>query len=218
MKKWLPLLILLMGLLYIFFIPEEPIVLKLLFKIIPMILILYYAYSLKDERLTRYQKMILIGLFFCMIGDATLIWFTVGLSAFLIGHLFYISAFLHKWKFTIIRFSTILPIGLYSWWIGMEIVEALIQNNEQSLFIPVILYIGVISIMGWFAFMTGDVLAILGGILFVISDSILAWNKFVSAIPFAGILIMITYYLAQFLIASSVQSQTQKNKPTALYE
>lgn len=49
MLKWLPAVILFMGLLYIFFIPEEPLVIKILFKIIPMLLILLYAYTKNEE-------------------------------------------------------------------------------------------------------------------------------------------------------------------------
>lgn len=40
----------------------------------------------------------------------------------------------------------------------------------------------------------------LGAVLFVISDSILAINKFFHAIPVAGVLIMLSYGLAQFFL------------------
>lgn len=40
----------------------------------------------------------------------------------------------------------------------------------------------------------------LGALLFVFSDFILAWNKFTSPIENAGLLIMIPYYLGQWLI------------------
>ncbi|MBK5485598.1 lysoplasmalogenase [Peribacillus sp. TH16] len=207
MLKWLPAVILFMGLLYIFFIPEEPLVIKILFKIIPMLLILLYAYTKNEGKRTRYQFLILLGLLFCMLGDGLLIWFVIGLSAFLIGHLFYIAAFLNTWSFSWIRFATILPIAGYSTWIGREIVLSLIEKGENSLIIPVICYVTVISLMGWAAFMTGNVAAIIGGLLFVISDSILSWNKFVEDITFSGPLIMLTYYTAQFFIANSISSK-----------
>ncbi|MFJ7639695.1 lysoplasmalogenase [Peribacillus sp. NPDC097225] len=205
MNKWLPAGILIMGLLYIFFIPEEPLAIKILFKIIPMILILFYAYTKNMDRMTRYQQLVLLGLFFCMLGDGLLIWFVIGLTAFLIGHIFYIAAFLNQWNFSWLRMASILPIGVYSTWIGREIVLSLADKGESSLIIPVICYITVISIMGWAAFMTGKAAAIIGGLLFVISDSILSWNKFVEDITFAGPLIMLTYYTAQFFIATSIR-------------
>lgn len=205
LKKWLPVGILLMGLLYIFFIPEEPLAIKIFFKIIPMILILFYAYIKSAERMNRYQLLVLLGLFFCMLGDGLLIWFIVGLSAFLIGHLFYISAFLNNWRFSWLRLASILPIAAYSIWIGREIVLSLVAKGESSLIFPVICYIIVISLMGWTAIMTGNVPTIIGGLLFVISDSLLSWNLFIEDITFSGPMIMLTYYTAQYLIATSIR-------------
>ena len=40
----------------------------------------------------------------------------------------------------------------------------------------------------------------LGAWLFVLSDTVLAWNKFVSHIEGAGYLIMIPYYLGQWML------------------
>lgn len=199
----MPVAIFIMGTVYIFTIPSEPLPVKLTFKIIPMLLILLYAFLLKREHLTPYQKWIIIGLFFCMLGDGLLHWFIIGLSAFLIGHLFYIVAFIKKWEFTMLRFLTIIPIAIYSVMIGNEIVNALLSQDKNNLVIPVICYIFVISIMGWTAIMTGNWSAIIGGLLFVVSDSILSWNMFVSDVDYSHILIMSTYYAGQFFIANS---------------
>ncbi|MCK1985253.1 MULTISPECIES: lysoplasmalogenase [Peribacillus] len=204
LMKCLPAAITITGLLYIFFIPEEPLMIKIMFKVIPMLLILLYAYTTVGRR-NRYQTLILLGLFFCMLGDGLLIWFVIGLSAFLIGHLFYISAFFRLWSFSWLRFATIVPICIYSTWIGREIVHSLIEKGEHTLIIPVICYVTVISLMGWAAFMTGNTAAIIGGVLFVISDSILSWNKFIDDVAYSGPLIMLTYYAAQFCIANSIR-------------
>ncbi|MFJ8070623.1 lysoplasmalogenase [Peribacillus sp. NPDC096447] len=204
LMKCLPAAITITGLLYIFFIPEEPLMIKIMFKIIPMLLILLYACTTVGRR-NRYQSLILLGLFFCMLGDGLLIWFVIGLSAFLIGHLFYISAFFRLWTFSWLRFATIVPISIYSTWIGREIVRSLIEKGEHNLIIPVICYVTVISLMGWAAFMTGNAAAITGGVLFVISDSILSWNKFIDDVAFSGPMIMLTYYAAQFCIANSIR-------------
>jgi len=87
---------------------------------------------------------------------------------------------------------------------GIKLTEALQGNNESALIIPVIFYIIVIISMSWTAIMTGNMLAIVGSILFLISDSILAWNKFVADIEYSSILIMSTYYAAQFCLARSL--------------
>lgn len=47
-----------------------------------------------------------------------------------------------------------------------------------------------------------------GGILFVVSDVIIGINMFVSPIPYANMLIMVTYYAAQLGIALSVVDST----------
>ncbi|QQS98946.1 lysoplasmalogenase [Peribacillus psychrosaccharolyticus] len=206
LKKWLPAFILIMSLLYIFLIPNEPLSVKITFKIIPMLLMILYAYKLK-QAFSKYQVLILVGLFFCMLGDGLLIWFIVGLSAFLIGHLFYIAAFLQRFTFSWLRALTILPIAVYSLIIGTQVVQALNQNDQSNLVIPVICYILVISIMGWTAIMTGNRSAVVGGLLFVASDSILSWNMFVSEVAYSHPLIMLTYYGGQFFIANSISTR-----------
>ncbi|MGG4345386.1 lysoplasmalogenase [Paenibacillus lautus] len=207
MKRYmLPLIILIMSLLYMFFIPSEPLAVKLLFKLIPMWLIILFAYRQFPPHRSRIHYLLLTGLFFCMIGDGTLIWFVVGLSAFLIGHLFYTSGFLGQWRYSAPRLLSIVPIAAYSVWMGIQLVSSLKSNGEQALIIPVIAYIAVISFMLWTAIMTGNRYAMLGSLLFVISDSILSWNMFVADIRYSDIWIMTTYYAAQFLIARSISA------------
>ncbi|MCM3784937.1 lysoplasmalogenase [Neobacillus mesonae] len=211
-KYILPLLILIMSILYIFFIPEDPFGVKLLFKLIPMWLIMVYAYlQLPSERRPSYW-LLLAGLFFCMLGDGLLpVWFVIGLCAFLIGHLFYLTAFLNLWRFSWIRFLSIVPIGIYAWFMGGKLTNAIATAADfKGLVIPVMAYVVVISLMLWSAVMTGNLWAAIGSLLFVISDSILSWNMFVDSIPYAGVLIMTTYYSAQFLIACSIGNFTRR--------
>lgn len=205
---WLPILILLSGLLYIFIIPENPHAVKILFKLIPMLLIICYAYTQFSSKKSMTPWIILIGLCFCMFGDGLLRWFVVGLSAFLIGHLFYLTGFLRRWHFSTFGLAMIVPLALYASILGREIVAALLRDGNNALIIPVLIYITVISFMAWTAIMTGNKWAISGSLLFVVSDSILSWNMFVSTIAFSGPLIMTTYYTAQFMIARSIRSLT----------
>ncbi len=209
-KFALPALIALTGLLYIFVIPSEPEAVKLLFKVIPMALIIAYAYRLSADSRKRYHWLIMAGLFFCTIGDGTLRWFVVGLSAFLVGHLFYLTAFIGRWRFSKLRFAALLPIAAFAVLMGNELDQALSADGKSSLIAPVVAYVAVICTMGWTAIMTGSRTAIAGSLLFMVSDSILSWNMFVSDIAYSGPLIMLTYYSAQFLIASSL-----REKPSA---
>lgn len=206
MKKFLPLLILAFSILYIFFIPSEPIGLKILFKLIPMLLILYFAFSLKPVQSPKYRMLVLIGLFFCMVGDGTLIWFVVGLSAFLIGHLFYTAGFISSWNYSHKRMLSIIPIAIYAFLMCSNITAALIDKGDRGLILPVIAYTIAISTMVFTAIMTGNKWAIIGSVLFIISDSILSWDLFVQTVSYSHQLIMITYYSAKFLIARSILS------------
>ena len=62
------------------------------------------------------------------------------------------------------------------------------------------IYTVLICIMLILALLQRSSLYALGALLFVFSDFILAWNMFTSPIENAGLLIMIPYYLGQWLI------------------
>ncbi|BCB03987.1 lysoplasmalogenase [Bacillus sp. KH172YL63] len=208
----LPMIIALMAILYIFIMPSEPQWLKIVFKLIPMALILLFAFRERSGK-TRAVRFVLIGLIFCMLGDGLIaVSFLPGLGAFLIGHLFYVAGFLHRMEFSAIRLAAILPIGIYSFIVGSQLIQSLQTDGNGGLVVPVFFYLLVISLMAWTAIMTGNVWAACGAILFVISDSILSWNMFVSSIAYADILIMATYYAAQFLIAKSLATVRKGSK------
>ncbi|WP_254780684.1 lysoplasmalogenase [Bacillus sp. UNCCL13] len=193
------------AVIYIFIIPEEPLGIKIVFKLIPMILIIFYAFTRLPAISITAHRLVIMGLFFCILGDAFIaVSFTAGLGAFLIGHLFYLSGFLKVSLMDRMRLASILPILLYSFIMGSKIISSLLADGNQMLIIPVIAYILAISLMALSAIQTRNIRAIFGSILFVISDSILSWNMFVSDITHSGVFIMTTYYFAQFLIASSL--------------
>lgn len=195
-----------MAILYIFIVPSEPLAIKVTFKLIPMVLIIFYALRRLPGSPGPAFRLIVIGLFFCMLGDGFIaVSFVAGLGAFLVGHLFYLTGFLKMSRMTKLRLSAIIPIGLYSLIIGSQLIAFLSEEND-ALVIPVIAYMLVISLMALSAILTGNRLAIAGSLLFVISDSSLSWNIFVSGIVYSDVFIMATYYSAQFLLASSLTS------------
>ncbi|MCM3040353.1 lysoplasmalogenase [Paenibacillus motobuensis] len=203
-KRTLAVLILIMGLIYIF------VSSALIFKLIPMWLILLYAYLQRSRLDKRYVLLVITGLFFCMLGDGLLSHFIIGLSAFLIGHLFYTAAFITKWKFSWVRLCTIIPFLIYAGIMANQLVRAMQNTDNEGLIIPVMIYLLIILSMGWFSIMSGNIWSMIGSTLFIISDSILAWNKFVSEVTYSGVMIMLTYYTAQFLIANSVGQRGQR--------
>ncbi|AZN43781.1 lysoplasmalogenase [Paenibacillus albus] len=199
-----------MSVLYIFVIPAEPEGMKLFFKLIPMLLILTYANLLCPTARQPKHRLLLLGLIFSMCGDGLMKWFVAGLSAFLIGHVFYIASFSRQLRFSWKRVITILPIALFAVYMGHRLVTALQDSGDSGLIAPVLVYITVISLMAWTAILTGNRYAIIGSLLFLASDSILSWNMFVSDISYSGVWIMTTYYAAQYFIASSLRESSPK--------
>lgn len=213
--KALPYVIGLMSIVYIFFIPSDPEGVKLLFKLIPMALMLAYACLLCLPSKQPKHWLLLLGLFFCMCGDGLMRWFVAGLSAFLIGHLFYTASFLRRLRFSWLRAASALPIGLFAGYMGQRLVHALQDSGQSELIAPVLVYVTAISLMAWTALMTKNLYAAAGSLLFLASDSFLSWNMFIADISRSDIWIMSTYYAAQFLIASSLR-EPQPHPPSAL--
>ena len=211
MKKTLiPIGIFISSLFYIFLVDTNNVWLLLITKLIPMILIILYA-----SRQIHPTKSILIGLVFCAVGDALIIFsFLPGLVAFLIGHLFYIYSFMKIGHFNWNRLYMLIPFTVFGAYIGYALITSLKSNGEEALILPVILYLVIISLMGFTAFQTQNKYLYFGSILFILSDTVLAWNKFIGDLLYSEI-IMITYYSAQFLIAQSLTVQNYKQKRTS---
>jgi len=80
-----------------------------------------------------------------------------------------------------------------------------------NLQIPVMVYALVITLMSLQALFRygytskpSFILVFCGAISFMISDSLLAINKFMQPLPLSGLAIMLTYLLAQYLIVEGV--------------
>ncbi|MFY0517486.1 lysoplasmalogenase [Lysinibacillus sp. UGB7] len=202
-KKILITCISVLGLYYIFFFSHIAESLKLIFKVIPMILIIILAATQKVPHIKKYQILIITGLIFCMIGDYTLRWFLFGLTSFLIGHIFYIFAFAGTNERKVPIWARIFLL-VYGGSMAVWIAGTVFKSGEVVLSIAVLAYISVILMMGWTSIRTGSTFATIGALLFIASDSYLAINKFVIPLPFSHEVIMLTYYSAQLLIALSI--------------
>lgn len=202
MRLGLPILIGLSALVYLFIVPSEPVGLKIFTKLIPMALIILYAATRPARMPGAYKWTITAGLFVCMIADGVIYWFIAGLVTFLIGHLFYIAAF----KRAAVRpmpLTAGVLLGAYGAGMALLVAWPLLAEGDL-LGIAVLAYMLVILMMGWTAVRTGNPLAILGAVLFILSDSILAIDRFTVPIPGRDILVMVPYYAAQFCIAASI--------------
>lgn len=187
----------------------------LVFFIKPLICISLAFYLFKNVNMVSgFNRLVFSGLIFSLFGDCFLMFagsdiyfFLYGLVSFLLAHIVYSFAFFRDFKNNpqaskfyghLMFFITgVFTISFYTF----------IRDYLNDFKIPVMVYMFVISVMAILAAyrykrvdLSSFRLILFGAVFFVISDASLAFNKFVEPYPFAGILIMSTYMLAQYLI------------------
>jgi uncharacterized membrane protein YhhN len=179
-----------------------------IFKPVTTILILVVALTAPAN---KYKILIVIGILFALIGDIFLMLpsdqFLIGLICFLVTHICYIVAFLLDSRFG----RPIWPYFLLAA-IAIAIFELLSGGIASSMKLPVAIYAAALSFMTAQAIARnrqqqnfGSRLAAIGAILFLISDTTLAYDRFVSGFAAAHAIILCTYYAAQYLIALSAK-------------
>nr|WP_285851952.1 lysoplasmalogenase [Sporosarcina luteola] len=198
-----------MGAIYIFFIPPDPVGFKIFMKLIPMALIIMFAAMTSSLVSREYKKIIIAGLFVCMIADGVIYWFLAGLVTFFIGHLFYIFAFKSANRKRVPIWAAIL-LAFYGVAMAIWIAGSQFAKGEAILGVAILAYITVLLTMGWMAIRTRMALAITGALLFMFSDSVLAIDRFIIDIPYRDAFVMVTYYAAQVFIAASIGSRIVK--------
>jgi len=175
------------------------------------LLLIFYSGTNYTSWRRKYPVMLALG--FSLAGDVLLLfagtepnYFLSGLVSFLIAHIFYIIFFnaIRSSEKQKLRILLLIPVVLYY----AALVSVLFPYLKEML-VPVLIYGMVISLMLWLALHMQYVenpgagrLMMWGAILFVLSDSILAFNKFYQSFELAGFLVMLTYGLAQLLIIS----------------
>jgi uncharacterized membrane protein YhhN len=175
---------------------------KMLTSILTLLAILSASIHIRAEyRGPRQHIYILAGDVFLMLPSDR---FVAGLVAFLIAHLFYIAAFVSE--ISALIWWPLVPVIIYG-----IVIYTILAPSLGKLRLPVLAYIVVIMIMAWLAWerwsqtgQSGALLASVGAVSFVISDTILALNRFRGAFKPARALNLTTYFAAQWLIASSV--------------
>ena len=156
----------------------------------------------------------ILGVFFSMFGDIFLMLpkeqFIPGLVSFLFAHLAYTVGFTTSSPtFTLPTIILIFILLLTAYQIYKRISAGLDSNQLTSLKIPVLIYTIVISLMVFSAlttFLNSDwsflsaMSVSLGAILFFLSDTVLAWNKFVQPLRFGKLITIVNYHIGQILI------------------
>jgi len=148
-----------------------------------------------------------MALAFSSLGDALLDLdpehlFIKGLLAFLVAHLIYILLFVRNWDWPLKpkgwQLALVAAVLIYSLLLSQWLAPSL-----GAVAGPVMVYVCVITLMAVSAILAGfsKPWVCSGVILFLISDSILAVDKFKGSMPLAGFVVWVTYYLAQYGIA-----------------
>ena len=177
-----------------------PLSFKWLIKISPIICLIAVAVAQFKVRTVKY---LIGGLVFSIAGDVFLAlpneaFFVYGLGAFLVAHLFYIAS--------------MLPLGLHrenavsAYALYCLIMMTVLISHLGHLLIPVLLYMFVLLFMGVASVLSkkSNVWLVLGGIGFVVSDSVLGIDKFFTRVPQASLLIMVSYYFAQYCLTRGI--------------
>ena len=172
----------------------------------------YFLYSVKQKN--KLAFLIVIALLFSWIGDVMLmfqeikpVYFMLGLVSFLLAHIAYIFVFnksSQNFKPKIFTYSTGFLLMLFG-----VLMLMLMWTGLGDLKIPVTVYTSVIMIMGISALFRkadGASLVLIGAILFISSDSLLALNKFYQGFEAADFWVMLTYILAQYFIVAGMIS------------
>lgn len=181
----------------------------------PFILIWIAVYFLIMTNPQPYRWLVLLAFFFSWAGDMLLmfgwkndLFFFAGVAGFFLSQITYIQVFS---KFSLNQGKGLIerkPMWILPFLIYLAGIYSILYQSLEGIMKPVVaLY--AISLLGMSAaafnrkgLMDQKSFWILfgGSIFFVISDSLLAINKFATPIPNEGFLVMATYMLAQYLI------------------
>ena len=189
--------------------PEESLK-TVFFKLLPVVSLIIMILSEKDKSAQHksYKRLIIAGLFFSMAGDSCLVWrvklFIPGLLFFAIAHVCYVLANGFK---PFGSGATAVSCALIGCFTYAYLYPAI---SDPVMKYMVLLYSVLIFAMGWrtaaraqLHVNLGTMCGFLGALIFVISDFIIAFDKWKMKLDKASFWIMMTYYSAQLLISLS---------------
>ena len=190
-------------------------ILIVIFK--PFILLsLLVLYSLSISLKNRWYVLALVFSFF---GDVFLmftgeLYFIVGLISFLIAHILFIKIVISR-----IQNTTVLKViySIIPFLLVFSTLLFILKGSLDEMLVPVVIYGFTISTFGTVSLLdylnkgsNKTLLMLVGSIIFIVSDSVLAIDKFHFETHTFKVIIMCTYVLAQYLIYRSMILDSKK--------
>lgn len=140
--------------------------------------------------------------------------FMAQMECFAVAHLFFCVFFIQRLfltgKASARSFSAVLTAKRMAYLTVTAILVAAILLMAMICIVPevprgvsragVAFYSIVISLMFFSALLQRSIFYAAGAFLFVLSDFLLAWDKFVEPVPYGSFMIMIPYFLAQWML------------------
>jgi len=166
----------------------------------PMVIVFLIGVALEIETSDNVVRGIVIAaLGASLVGDVVLMTpdarFEAGLLAFLVAHIFYIIALVPDFNIGPALAAAILVVAI-GFGVVPELFEA-VRRHGRITTVGVAVYMAALAFMTVFAAGTGVVAAAVGGALFLASDALLGWSRFVAPAPGGRVLVHVTYHFAQ---------------------
>jgi uncharacterized membrane protein YhhN len=141
-----------------------------------------------------------VALVACVLGDVFLMLphdaFVAGLASFACAQVCFTVGFAHQDP-THLRFVIgVVVVAIAVVPLATRFVRALLATGDSALVPPVVAYVTVIAAMATSALAGGDAWGIAGALLFLVSDSLIAENRFVAAHASGPLAVIVTYHLA----------------------
>lgn len=194
--------------------------------LVPVLWWMLYTQTPKERFSSPLFRLFSAALLFSWLGDVSLLgedrnphFFMAGLGCFLAAHLCFVFFFCNKQQ---PRAS--IPLSKWIWALGIAAygsgLVVLLYPGLGSLLIPVLLYAMVLCTMLYSSILPEQRhkyfpigIFVTGALFFVVSDSLLAINKFYHSFSSAGAWVMLTYCGAQLLLTQGAIDRLQKKQP-----
>lgn len=169
------------------------------------LLLMIVAAGTLDPMSSTQRTWFVIALVLSLAGDVFLMLptdaFVAGLASFLLGHIAYVVGLNQSsdgnWWLAA-------PVVVIAAVLGTRLIRGIRTAGHPELVVPVVAYVLTILVMVSSAVASGNAVAALGALLFMVSDSFIGEDRFVRSRRWQPLTIIVTYHVAQALLVVSL--------------